>query len=276
MWRIIVVEDEKPILDLNGRLLEMSGLFKVVSSFQSPIEALEKIPSSDIDALLLDIEMPRMTGLELAKQLVDIGIDVPIIFSTAYSQYAVEAFRVQALDYVLKPMTPNIVTQIDERLQKYYGIHKRREETTAILRVQLFGNPVTYIGDNIVKWRTKVMEELFYYFILNMGEVCSKWRIIDDVWPNYAEKRALANLYNSIYLLRQLFLELEIPLVIERVNDGYIFYKNEMINVDYYDWKYQGQDLSKIKNGGLLETKGYLWAIPFQVEIERLLEEYGH
>ena len=254
MWRIMVVEDEQPILDLHTRLLEKYAPFQVVASFQSPIEAFKEIPKLELDALLLDIEMPKMTGLELAEKLVKEGIDVPIIFSTAYSQYAVEAFRVQALDYILKPMTPNTVKQIDERLQKYYGkqISKIQSEK---LKVHLYDDTFVKKGDQLVKWPTRVTEELFYYFLLQDGNICSKWRIIDDIWPNLDEKRSLANLYNTIYRMRQLFAELEVPIVIERVNNGYLMKTNQAIEVDY----------NKSQEDNLLESKGYLWVYGFEV-----------
>jgi len=252
MWRIMVVEDEQPILDLHTRLLEKYAPFQVVTSFQSPIEALKEIPKLELDALLLDIEMPKMTGLELAEKLVKEGIDVPIIFSTAYSQYAVEAFRVQALDYILKPMTPNTVKQIDERLQKYYGKLKSKMQSEK-LNVQLNGEPYVKKGAEPVKWPTRVTEELFYYFLLQDGNICSKWRIIDDIWPNLDEKRALSNLYNTIYRMRQMFAELEVPIVIDRVNNGYLMKTNQLIEVEY--------DINQADN--LLESKGYLWVYGF-------------
>ncbi|PAQ16447.1 response regulator receiver protein [Bacillaceae bacterium SAOS 7] len=253
MWKIIIVEDEQPILELNTRLLEKYGAFQVVDSFLSPLEALEKLPKYEIDAILLDIEMPRMNGIELARKLVDIGIDVPIIFSTAYPQYAVEAFRVQALDYILKPITPNTVKELDERLQKYYGVMPQKKTADHLL-VQLYGNPFVKKEDQTVKWRTRVTEELFYYFLLNEGKVVSKWRILEDIWPNIAEKRALANLYNTIYHMRQLFAELDVPIVLDRVNNGYEMKQNEAIKF----LPPHSEDEC------LLESKGYLWAYQLQ------------
>lgn len=252
MWRIMVVEDEKLLLELHTRLLEKHGPFQVLGSFPFPLDALKEIPEHELDALLLDIEMPAMTGIELAKQLVDIGIDVPVIFSTAYSQYAVEAFRVQALDYILKPMTPSIVKQLDERLTKYYGMQQRRTKAEK-LYIQLYGDAYVKIGDRDVKWPTRVTEELFYYFLLQEGKLCSKWRIIDAIWPNLDEKRALSNLYNTIYRIRQLFVELEVPILINRVNGGYQMDAKENIVIEN----------NENREEMLLESKGYLWAYSF-------------
>ncbi|REK74212.1 LytR/AlgR family response regulator transcription factor [Paenibacillus paeoniae] len=249
MWRVIIVEDEKPILGLHARLLETYGPFQVVGCFESPFDALQEIPKLDVDALLLDIEMPRMTGLQLAQTLVEDGIDVPVIFSTAHQQYAVQAFRVQALDYILKPMTPNTVRQLDERLQKYYG-QKQKPISKKELYVQLYGEAYAKHGGHLIKWPTRITEELFYYFLLHEYKLCLKWRIIDDLWPNVEEKRALPNLYNTIYRMRQLFMELDMPIVIDRINDGYMMNTNSSIVIEP----------KEKPDALLLETKGYLWA----------------
>ncbi|WP_256758733.1 response regulator [Cohnella sp. WQ 127256] len=253
MWRVIIVEDEKPILGLHARLLEAYGPFQILGCFESPFEALQEIPKLDLDALILDIEMPRMTGLQLAQKLVENGIDVPVIFTTAHQQYAVQAFRVQALDYILKPMTPNTVKQLDERLQKYYG-QKQKQTIKNELYVQLYGEAYVKKGAHLAKWPTRITEELFYYFLLHENKLCLKWRIIDDIWTHVEDKRALSNLYNTIYRMRQLFMELDVPIVIDRINDGYIMNTNNSIIIEPKDRP----------DALLLESKGYLWAYGFE------------
>lgn len=248
MWKIILVEDEKPILDLHKRLLEKNHLFKVIAAYASPIEAAKEVLTLDADVILLDIVMPKMSGLELAEKLVEEGIDVPIVFSTAYTKYAVDAFRVQALDYVLKPMTPTTVRQLSERLTNYYGRQKPR--SIATLDVSLMGDAQTRMNGMAVKWRTKVTEELFYYLLVNEGKIVSKYQILDDIWPNLDEKKALANLYNTIYHLRKLFIDLNVPIQIERINDGYELISNNAIVL------HSPNEAESF----LLESKGYLWA----------------
>ena len=248
MWKIILVEDEKPILDLHKRLLEKNCLFEVIATYTSPVEAAKEVLTLNADAILLDIEMPKITGLELAEKVVEAGIDVPIIFLTAYREYAFDAFRVQALDYVLKPMTPTTVNQLNERLTNYYGRHKSRSANK--LEVCLRGDTQVRINGVAVKWRTKVTEELFYYLVVNEGKIVSKYRILDDIWPNLDEKKALANLYNTIYHLRKLFIDLTVPVQIERINDGYELKTNNAIVLHP----------QKEAESFVLESKGYLWA----------------
>lgn len=248
MWKIILVEDEKPILDLHKRLLEKDHLFKIIAAYTSPIEAAKEVLTLDADAILLDIEMPKITGLELAEKLVEEGLDVPIIFSTAHTKYAVDAFRVQALDYILKPMTPTTVRHLNERLTNYYGCQTIRSSNR--FEVFLEGDVQTRMNGVAVKWRTKVTEELFYYLLVNEGKIVSKYRILDDIWPNLDGKKALANLYNTIYHLRKLFTDLDVPIQIERTNDGYELITNNAIVL------HQQNETESF----FLESKGYLWA----------------
>ncbi|HDR6271855.1 TPA: response regulator [Bacillus cereus] len=252
MWRMIVIDDENPTLALHKILLEKFGPFQVVGIFQSALDAFKNLPKYKYDAILIDVEMPKISGLEFAQNLVNDGIDVPIIFSTAYPNYAVEAFRVQALDYILKPMTPHHVKELNIRLQKYYGLFQKQIATNKLI-VQLYGDSVVKVGKQVIKWPTRVTEELFYYFVLNNGRFISKWRIIDDIWSNLEDKRALSNLYNTIYRLRQLFVQLEVPVTIERVNDGYEMRFDNTLEV------LNRKDASEL----LLESKGYLWAYRF-------------
>lgn len=69
MWKIAMVEDEQPILDLHKRILEKDHRFQVIASYSSPTIAALELTKIQADAFLLDIEMPKMTGIELAKNL---------------------------------------------------------------------------------------------------------------------------------------------------------------------------------------------------------------
>ena len=82
-------------------------------------EAFLILKNTQIDLLLLDIEMPNKTGLQLAQELLDANISCEIIFTTAYNQYAIQAFRLSAIDYLLKPIQENdLIAAIEKVKQK--------------------------------------------------------------------------------------------------------------------------------------------------------------
>jgi len=105
--RVFIVDDEAPARD---RLRELLGDFAeeiptvVVGEARNGLEAVERVPASGAQVLLLDIQMPGMGGLELARHLAHLAEAPAVIFVTAHDRHAVEAFELNALDYLLKPV----------------------------------------------------------------------------------------------------------------------------------------------------------------------------
>lgn len=103
MIRAILIDDEKPATELLELKLKRLNIgVQVVAKFNQPEAAVEFIRMTPFDVLFLDIEMPRLNGFDLLAQFADFHFDV--IFTTAYDQYAIRAFRVSALSYLLKPI----------------------------------------------------------------------------------------------------------------------------------------------------------------------------
>jgi two-component system response regulator AlgR len=111
MLNILIIDDEKPARDRLRRLIDDFPRFEVVGEAASGHEALEHIKSLSPDILLLDISMPGMDGMALARVLQEGGAAPAIIFCTAYQDQALRAFEVEAIDYLVKPVRT-------ERLEK--------------------------------------------------------------------------------------------------------------------------------------------------------------
>jgi DNA-binding LytR/AlgR family response regulator len=95
------VDDEQHAIDLMLYYAEQVPFIKVVGACTNPLEALRIINEQKIDAVFLDIQMPQMTGVELARMIIG---KTNIIFTTAYSEFALDGFEIDALDYLLKPI----------------------------------------------------------------------------------------------------------------------------------------------------------------------------
>ena len=117
MIKCIVADDEKIILDELCLLISNTGA-KIAGAYQDPYEALENIISKKPDAVFLDIEMPGMNGIELARKISGLYPSVQIVFATAYERYALQAFEVAAVHYMLKPMTQEKVDTAIERIKR--------------------------------------------------------------------------------------------------------------------------------------------------------------
>lgn len=108
--RAYLVDDEPLAIARLTRLLEETGRVEVVGSATDPEEALETLAASPPDVCFLDIHMPRLSGFDLLARLPSQPI---VVFTTAYDQHALEAFAVNSVDYLLKPVDP---THLDRAL----------------------------------------------------------------------------------------------------------------------------------------------------------------
>jgi len=102
--KTIVVDDEQLARDELGYLLGQVGGVEIIAQAGNGLEALETIDRLQPDLVFLDVQMPGLTGFEVARRLLDNGPASHIIFVTAYDQHAIEAFEVNAVDYLLKPV----------------------------------------------------------------------------------------------------------------------------------------------------------------------------
>jgi two-component system LytT family response regulator len=103
MIKVVLVDDEKLATEtLQLQLKKLRKDIEIVAVFNDSQKALAEIPNLDFQLLFLDIEMPRLSGFELLIKLMPLNFDV--IFVTAYNQYAIEAFKYNAISYCLKPV----------------------------------------------------------------------------------------------------------------------------------------------------------------------------
>jgi DNA-binding LytR/AlgR family response regulator len=103
--KALVVDDEEPAIAELRYLLDKTGEVERIDATQSAIEALKLIKLTRYDVVFLDIQMPGLTGIELTHVLNEFAAPPLIVFVTAYDEYAVKAFELQALDYLLKPVS---------------------------------------------------------------------------------------------------------------------------------------------------------------------------
>ena len=105
--RAVLVDDEQLARDELGYLLGQIGGVEVVGQAGNGVEALTTIDRLQPDVVFLDVQMPGLTGFEVARRMLDKHGPSHIIFVTAYDQHAIEAFEVNAVDYLLKPVDPS-------------------------------------------------------------------------------------------------------------------------------------------------------------------------
>src|SRR5438067_6890085 len=104
--RAVLVDDEQLARDELGFLLGQVGGVEIIGQAGNGVEALTTIDKLQPDVVFLDVQMPGLTGFEVARRMLDTQALPQIIFVTAFDQHAIEAFEVNAVDYLLKPVDP--------------------------------------------------------------------------------------------------------------------------------------------------------------------------
>jgi two-component system, LytTR family, response regulator len=105
--RTVLVDDEQPARDELRYLLGQIGGVEVMGEAGNGIEALDTIDRLKPELVFLDVQMPGLTGFQVARRMVDHALSAHVIFVTAFDQHAIEAFEVNAIDYLLKPVDPS-------------------------------------------------------------------------------------------------------------------------------------------------------------------------
>ena len=116
--RTIVVDDEQLAREELCYLLGCIDGVEVVAQAGNGIEAIRVIEELDPDIVMLDVQMPGLTGFEVARRLLRSGLESQLVFVTAYDRHAIEAFDVNAVDYLLKPVEPGRLATAVERVRK--------------------------------------------------------------------------------------------------------------------------------------------------------------
>jgi two-component system LytT family response regulator/two-component system response regulator LytT len=116
--RTLVVDDEQLARDELCFLLSQLAVVEVVGQAANGVEALSMVESEGPDLVMLDVQMPGLTGFEVARRLLQSGFDSHLVFVTAYDQHAIEAFDVNAVDYLLKPVEAGRLATAVERVRK--------------------------------------------------------------------------------------------------------------------------------------------------------------
>ncbi len=201
MLRTILVGDERIILDDLMELLSDNTQIEVVGAYQNPLVALKELEQTKPDCAFLDIEMTEMKGIELAERLITENPEIEIIFVTAYNNYASQAYEVNALDYLLKPIHPERLKKSVEKLINKIGVH--RLNPSLACKIRCFGAFEVFAGEQQIKWGRSKSKEFLAYMLQNEGKWVTKYRLCEDLRPDDGPEQALTYLQMAVYTLRK-------------------------------------------------------------------------
>lgn len=194
--RAIAVDDETYMLETLEEAIRSSVDIESVEAFSSCSAALTYVSENEVDIAFLDINMRGVGGLELAEKIVDVQPKCKIVFCTGYGEYAVDAFKLHASGYLMKPITA-------EGVQKEIDHIKGLRDSEKLLTVKCFGNfEVLYQGKSLPFKRTKA-KELLALLIDRGGAGITAKQICAVLFPDNTDDT------KNISYLRQLVMDLK-------------------------------------------------------------------
>ncbi|TVX99122.1 response regulator [Cohnella terricola] len=283
--RVLIVDDEPAMLLAMKRLLSSMDGVELVGSFQSAQEALDFVQDGEgeVDLAFLDIQIASDDGLELARSLRSVRAELDIVFTTSHAEYAMDAYDVYPLDYMVKPISRKRLAQTIARAAS-------RRSASSDKPVDLAHNRLTVRGlgsfeasskqAGVVKWISKKSMELFAYLLVNRGRSVGRDRILEDIFPRMPLKNAELYLNTAVYQLRKALTVHGFKEIVISAHDQYRV-DVDQVDVDFIQFEQGLEDLSEINvtnetaaidlekrfAGELIEDKSFEWAT---VERERL------
>lgn len=288
---IIIIDDEKMAIDVLRIMLKKQTQFSICikGTYTNAIDAFALLEKEQIDAVFLDMEMINIHGLNVANKILTKYPNTQIIFVTAHSQFAVDAFDIEATDYLLKPVQENrlvkALTKAQKKCNRRQEIQSKKEEFN--LYAHTLGSfRLLDRHYEIVKWRTRKVRELFLYLWFHQKRPLLNSVIMEELWPEAELEKAGANLYTTIYQLRKILKGNGSENPIELVNNHYQL--NVEIDSDYEELtqllereQHDEQSIQHVLNcyeGDFLAEEEYNWAIQMQLRLKQrvlhLLELY--
>lgn len=286
---VILVDDEELALEVLERMLMKIGDICICGKYTDAGLALSQLEDKNIDVVFLDMEMGRIHGLQFAEELLSRNINTEIVFVTAYSQYAIDAFEFDAVDYLLKPVSADRLLKTVKRLKERLEPTKWRDSYTpqdGCIRIHSFGSLQVYPEEDEtsvpIKWRTKKVKELFCYLWQSNERPVNKYRIMEELWPEIEADRGGALLHTTVYQLRKVLKELGYENGIQFRNDQYQLEVPLKSDLEELKRLLENSEpsvkeikrLLEIYAGDYLEQEEYSWSIYLQQTIKNAYLKY--
>lgn len=221
--KVLIVDDEKPARDRLARMIDGLPGYDVGGQADNGQQALEMTASSPIDVVLMDIRMPGMDGLQAAMHLSAMGQPPAVIFTTAYADHALEAFKTHAVDYLLKPVKKDRLLSALQAAQK--PTRAQTEQTGEVLSaIEARQHICARVRGNLIL----VKIDDIYYFQADQKYVTVRHRdgevLIEDALKNLEEEFA----GNFVRIHRNALINLKFLAGMQAQDDGQFVRFNEI------------------------------------------------
>ncbi|WP_144510265.1 response regulator [Bacillus sp. FJAT-22090] len=276
MIQTILVDDEILSISLLEYKLQDFPNINIAKVYTHPDQVLSDLATKKIDVAFLDVEMGEMNGLDLAELILSIQPSVHIVFVTAHMEYAVQAFEINSIDYLLKPVTTKRLQKTINRLTEKIETNNNSvpNDSIAPISIKCFNELQVFHNNQLIPFKTLKVKELFGFLLTHMNTYINRDILIDTLWPEHDYQKSKIHLHTCLSHLRKMLKELGYPNCITFANQSYYFTLDPVI-CDAIEFDkgiksltvidstniQQAENISQLYTGAFMELNGYNWAL---------------
>lgn len=286
--KVILIDDEKAMHFIMNKLLAKIATMEVVGEFYNTASATQFVQDQEVDLAFVDINMPEESGVYFAKRMAKEHPHIHIVFVTSNKDFALDAYDLFALDYIVKPVSINRLEKTIEKaiaLNRYDALENEIKISNKLSVYVLGGLEVHSERNGYVKFISRKSAELFGYLLLHRGRMVSRTKITTDVFGGMPLKNAETYLNTAIYQLRKSLEPHGYKHIVKSDNEGYGLELAE-IYIDSIEFEKQltliysistsninkALDIEQLYRGELFGEKAYFWSLN---DVERLTQLYS-
>ncbi|MBO7669281.1 MAG: response regulator [Oscillospiraceae bacterium] len=262
----ICVDDEPLVLQLTLSLFRDLPGFQEVEGFAGPLEALDWLENHAPEIALLDIDMPGMNGLELARRIREMHPDTAIIFLTGYSEYALDAFQLHASGYLMKPINrEKLASEVE------YALSGRNRVKASNVFAKTFGNFDLLVDGRPLVFKRSKSKELLAYLVDRHGGNVSRPEAFAVLWEDTFYDRAMQKQMDVVIRsLRSTLEEAGVGEIFE-IQSGWMRILPERMDSDLFRFLDGNREAIQEYRGEYMSA--YSWASQTEAYLDRILQE---
>jgi two-component system LytT family response regulator len=223
-FNTIIVDDEPLARKGLAIRLQVHNDINIIAQCCNGREAIEAIRAYEVDLLFLDIQMPGLNGFQVIEEIIQQGLKMPmVVFATAFDQYAIKAFEVHALDYILKPTDEIRLNQTIDKVRQYFKSSIDAEHKLKLIRLvsDVTGNDCQQILTELVSNKSVSLSHYSDVLAIKDGSEVHRVSVSDIIWIDaagdymcvhacdYSVNRAMQNRHENTHILRKTMKQLE-------------------------------------------------------------------
>ncbi|TXK71892.1 response regulator [Paenibacillus sp. N3.4] len=290
--KVILVDDEPTMHLILRKMLDKVPGVQVAGTFTDTKSAASFLgQNKDIELAFVDISMPGGSGMEFAAEMEASDSPVQVVFVTSHKEFALDAYELSVLDYLIKPVSQERLQRTvnramsNQRLIHSPSLSAATSADSGNIVLTMLGDVVVSNGTGRIKWISRKCAELFAYLLLYRGKRIPRSRLVTDIFGGMHQANAENYLNTTVYQLRKSLETLGMREVVRSENDGYALELKECV-IDYVEFEKKVEKLQvidaenmeraiqieRLYTGDLYGDKAYVWAIH---ETERYAELYA-